>query len=143
MNTQASESRNPASNKKFTFLLIILPLIITILLEIIFILSVFSNSTKNQFLLENWANISSILISLFLLLPGLIFLATLIAFIFLLKKFQPAIEKGLKKTQTVSANLNDSILAIVRVVLFPYSIAKTLIQNGKVENSTKEDSIDE
>jgi hypothetical protein len=143
METQPSEISHLASKKKSAFLLIILPLIITILLVVIFSLTVFLNSAKNPFLLKSWANISIIIISLFFFLPGFLFLAIIISLNLLLGKTLPVVGQGLKKIQTIAANLSHTILAITKMVLFPFSIAKVLKQNGKVEYPMKEESVDE
>ena len=142
------EKRSPEINdlnsvKKSAFWPVIFPLILTTLLVVIFALTILINGGKNPVILENWANISVILISLFLFLPGLIFLAVIIAVNFLLGKTWTVFEQGLMKIQIIAANLNHLLLASTKMVVYPFSIANALARHEKIEYPLEKESVNE
>lgn len=142
------EKRSPELNdlnsvKKSAFWPVIFPIILAILLVVILALTILINGGKNPVILENWANISVILISLFLFLPGLIFLAAIIAVNLLLGKTRPVLEQGLMKTQIIAAKLNNFLMASARMVVYPFSIVKALNRHEKIEYILEKESVNE
>lgn len=143
MKNQSSGKRNLNRVTKSAFWPVIFPLILATLLVVVLALTILLNGGKNPGILENWANISVILISLLLFLPGVIFLAAIIAINFLLGKTMPIVEQGLMKIQKLAINLNNLLLAFARMVVFPFSIAKTLSRHEKIEYPLEKESVNE
>lgn len=141
MEKHSTEKSKLAGGKKTAFSLIIFPLVFAILLIVILTLTIFLNGGKNTSSLENWANISVILISLVFFLPGLFFLVILIAVIILLGKALPVIEQGLMKTQLLAVGFNNLISAFVGIALYPFSIVKVCTQHKKIEHLIDKESI--
>lgn len=143
MEKQSTEKGNLDRLNKPAFWLIIFPLIFTTLLIVILALIIFTNGGKKPAILENWANISVILISLVLFLPGVIFLAFIIAMNYFLGKIRPVVEQGLTKTKLFSTNFTNLVLAFIRMALYPFSIAKVLTLNKKIEYPLDKESVNE
>ncbi len=143
MDNRSPGKRDLNSVKKSAFWPVIFPLILATLLVVILALTILLNGGKNPVILENWANISVILISLLLFLPGLIFLAAIIAVNFLLGKTMPIVEQRLMKIQILAVKLNNILLAFARMVVYPFSIAKTLTRQEKIEYPLEKESVNE
>lgn len=143
MEKQSAEKSEIKSVKKSAFWPVIFPVILAILLVALLALTIFLEGSKFPFILENWSNISVILISLFLLLPGLILLAAIIALNFLLGKTKPVIGQGLMKIQMFAVNLSNILLAFARMAVFPFSIVKALDRHKKIEYPLEKESVNE
>lgn len=143
MENQSPGKRNLNRVKKSAFWPVIFPLILATLLVVVLALTILLNGGKNPVKLENWANISVIFISLLLFLPGIIFLAAIIAMNFLLKKTMPIVKQGLMKIQKLAINLNNFLLASARMVVYPFSIVKALTRHEKNEYLIDKESINE
>ncbi len=143
MEKQSPGKRNLSRVKKSAFWPVFFPLILATLMVVILALTIFLIGGKNPVIFENWANISVILISLFLLLPGLIFLAAIIAMNFLLGNVMPIVGQRLMKIQILAINLNNLLMASARIIVYPFSIAKALTRHEKIEYPLEKESVNE
>lgn len=143
MEKRSTKKSNLTGVNKSAFWLVIFPLILATLLFVILTLIILLYGGNNPVILENWANISVILLSLFLFLPGLFFLATIIAMNFLVGKTMPIVEQGLMKIQILAVNLNNLLSTSARIVVYPFSIAKALARHEKIKYPLEKESVNE
>jgi hypothetical protein len=90
---------SPKEKKQSALKMVILPLIGFILLVIIFAVFLLFQVSKNQQSILNWANISIIILSFLLIIPGSLFLTLTIGIIILLLKSKKPLQSRLQVIQ--------------------------------------------
>jgi hypothetical protein len=98
---------------------------------ILFGILLFNQNLNNPLIFDKWFNISIILLSLFLFLPGVFLLLLIIALIFIFGKFQIILLSVLEKMQSVTLNISNLILNSSRVILFPISFFESIKKIGR------------
>jgi hypothetical protein len=106
---------------------IILPLsgfILIVIISAVFLLS--QISTGKQPML-NWLNISIIIVSLLLFIPGLFFLVIVFGLIIVINKSRQPLLSGLEKTQQYIFKASNFIISIVNIILKPIIFVESLL----------------
>ena len=114
-NNSYSKKENPNSGLK----VIILPLIGFILLVAIAAALLFGQISGNQHSLLNWVNISIIIISLLLFIPGLFLLILILGLFMVLYKTQQPMQSGLRSINQFVLNASKILTKIAELILKP------------------------
>jgi hypothetical protein len=116
---------------KSAFKMVLLPLFAILIGLILFGILLFNQNLNNPLIFDKWFNISIILLSLFLFLPGVFLLLLIIALIFIFGKFQIILLSVLEKMQSVTLNISNLIFNSSRVILFPISFFESIKKIGR------------
>ena len=99
--------------------IIILPLFGFIFIVIITAVLLFSQISTGQQSLLNWVNISIIIVSLLLFIPGLLLLILILGLITVMNKSRQSLFSGLRKIQQYVFKTSKILTNIVNIILKP------------------------
>ena len=114
-NNRSINKENPFSALK----IVILPLFGFIIIVIITAILLFSQISTGQQSMLNWVNISIIIVSLMLFIPGLFLFILFLGLIMVTNKFLPPLHFGLQKIQQFASNTSKIITKIANIILKP------------------------
>jgi hypothetical protein len=107
-------------NQKSALKMVILPLIGLILLVFIISMLIFRQISINQQSSLNWVNISLIIISIFLFIPGIFLLVLILGLIIVINKSRQPIQSGFWKLRYYVFISSKILVNITKILLKPF-----------------------
>ena len=122
-NNQLINSKNRYSALK----MIVFPLIGLIFIVFIFAVVLFNQISSDQQPLLNWVNISIIITSVLLFIPGLFLLLLILGSILVMKKSRQPLYLGLLKVQKVVFKISKIFTNILNLILKPIILLESAL----------------
>lgn len=122
-NNQLLNSKNRYSALK----MVVFPLIGLIFIVIIFAVLLFNQISSDQQPLLNWVNISIIITSVLLFVPGLFLLLLILGSILVMKKSRQPLYSGLLKVQKLVSKITKIFINILNLILKPIILLESAL----------------
>jgi hypothetical protein len=131
MNHSSFRKTTSLGLSKSAFKMVLLPLLTILICLILIGILLFNQNLNNPPIFDKWLNISIILLSLFLFLPGIFLFILIITLFFMVSKFQIILLPVLEKMQSFTFNTSKFILNSSKVILFPISFFESVKKIGR------------
>lgn len=142
MHNRNSERIPITRNIKRPFWGIYFPFIQIIIFGLFFAFFSFNLASNNPILLGKWVDISVVVITCLLFIPGVLLFIFIVMMIMVIGKIHPYLDAAFSKFQTISEKISYLLLSFSKILLIPVSIMQMLEQKDKRDFSQK-DHVDE